>query len=265
MALWNLFLSTWTWEPSVIFGCLALLLGYVAALRFRLSRSALYFFAGVFVLLLALISPLDMLGDLYLLSAHMLQHLLLVLVVPPLLLLGIPESLAQEALHWPLLARLERLFMRPLVAWFIGVGTLTLWHAPALYEAALEYEPIHILEHLAFIASSVIFWLPVLTPLKARRLSPLATAWYLMPAASATTLLGLAIAYAPHVLYPFYLRTTDPRGILFLLRDQWGINAKSDQETAGLMMWVPGSFVYLGAIMIPIARWFNFSDQRSEA
>ncbi len=264
MALENLLTSTWTWDPSVVLGCIGLLVAYVAALRFRLSRTTIYFFAGVLVLLFALVSPIDTLGDLYLLSAHMLQHLLLVLVVPPLLLLGIPEPLARQALRWPLLARLERFFRQPVLAWFIGVGTLTGWHAPVLYDAALENVQIHILEHLMFLASSLIFWLPVLTPLQEERLSPLQIALYLMPAASATTLLGLAIAYAPHVLYPFYLRTFDPRGILALLREQWGLDPKSDQEIAGLMMWVPGSFVYLGAIMISLARWFNLFDQASE-
>ncbi len=104
MTAWQLFLSTWSWDPSVLVGCAALMTAYLAAVRFRPTRRAIYFAAGVVWLLLALVSPLDALGDAYLFSAHMLQHLLLLLVVPPLLLLGIPAELAERALARPGLA-----------------------------------------------------------------------------------------------------------------------------------------------------------------
>jgi len=92
-------MSTWDWEPTVLAGCAALAVGYVVVVRPRGIR-AVSFMAGVLTLLLALISPLDALGDTYLFSAHMLQHVLLILVVPPLLLLGIPPQVAERALRW---------------------------------------------------------------------------------------------------------------------------------------------------------------------
>lgn len=98
MTTWQFLTSTWSWEPSILLGCALLLAGYLAAVRFRLDGRQLLFVAGDLVLLLALVSPLDELGDTYLFSAHMAQHLLLVLVVPPLFLLGIPPQLAERVL-----------------------------------------------------------------------------------------------------------------------------------------------------------------------
>ncbi len=264
MPLWKI-LGLWDWDPSVLLGCAARLLWSRLASSGRPPRRWLYFVAGDLVLLLSLVSPIDTLGDLYLFSAHMLQHLLLVLVVPPLLLVGIPEQMASGLLRRPAIRRLERALRQPLVAWVVGVGVLSLWHLPVMYDAALENDSIHIVEHLCFLASAVVFWWPVFTPIRKDRLSPLAGALYLMPAASATTLLGLVLAYNSHVIYPFYLQPPDPFGLLPFLRDSWGLDPKSDQEIAGLMMWVPGSFVYLGVIMFQIGRWFNLFEGTSQA
>ncbi len=175
MTFRHFLLTAWSWDPSVVLGCAALLGGYLAALRLRPPRRAWAFAAGVVILLLALVSPLDPLGDTYLFSAHMFQHLLLELVVPPLLLLGIPADLAQAVVARPSLRRIEDLLGRPVVAWLIGVGMLYLWHVPALYNAALGNENIHAVQHLCFLITATIFWWPALTPLAARRLSPLGT------------------------------------------------------------------------------------------
>ena len=98
-------------------------------------------------MLLALISPLDPLADEYLFSAHMLQHLILELVVPPMLLLGITPRFARAVIDRPALARLDRVLGNPLVAWMLGIATLAVWHLPRLFDAALGNEYIHIVEH----------------------------------------------------------------------------------------------------------------------
>ena len=98
----QLLTSAWNWEPTVLAGCAALAAGYVVVAR-PLGIRAVSFMAGVLALLLALTSPLDTLGDTYLLSAHMLQHFLLILVVPPLLLLGIPPRVAERVRRRPVL------------------------------------------------------------------------------------------------------------------------------------------------------------------
>jgi cytochrome c oxidase assembly factor CtaG len=100
--------TAWDWEPSILIGCAALAAAYCLATRCRVVTKALYFFAGVLLLALDLMSPLDRLGDEYLLSAHIAQHFLLALIVPPLLLLGIPAQESKGAMaRWPLLAGLN--------------------------------------------------------------------------------------------------------------------------------------------------------------
>jgi len=256
MTFGQLLVSGWDWEPSVILGCFGLMIGYLFAVRFCCFNKALFFSAGVLILLLALVSPLDTLADNYLFSAHMLQHLVLVLVVPPLLLLGIPESTARRALKWRFVERSANLLGHPLLAWLLGMGTFWVWHMPALYNAALANERLHIAEHLSFLASSAIFWSPVLSPVTEKRLSPAVVVLYLMPAGMINTLLGIVLAFFPGVLYPAYLHPADPIGILHLIRNEWGLSARSDQELGGMLMWFPGGLVYAGVILTILFRWF---------
>ncbi len=261
MTNWQVIATAWDWDPTIVLGCLALLVGYAFAVGFRSTWVALCFVLGDLVLLLALVSPIDVLGDYYLLSAHMLQHLLLVLVVPPLLLLGIPSSMWQKARRHKLVRRFDQLLSQPVVAWLVGILTLSIWHLPVLYEAALESERIHIVEHLSFIISAVIFWYPAIAADAEHRLSSLGAMIYFNAAGMENTLLGILIAFSPHVLYSTYLQPQDPLRILAWIREGWGLSAASDQEIAGLMMWVPGSFPYLIVTFALLIRWFANGDK----
>src|SRR5919202_999215 len=205
MTTGQLLTSTWDWEPTVLAGCAALAAGYVVVARPRGIR-AVSFMAGVLTLLLALISPLDALGDTYLFSAHMLQHFLLILVVPPLLLLGIPPRMAERALRWEPASWAEWVFGQPVLAWLLGIGSLWVWHAPALYDAALANEGLHVVQHLCFLVTSTIFWWVVIAPVPERwRLNLLASAAYLLLASLVSSLLGVILTFAPPGLYPPYL------------------------------------------------------------
>ena len=95
-------------------------------------------------MLLALISPLDVLADDYLFSAHMLQHMLLVLAVPPLLILGLPRELRESIVRIPALGTIERALRNPLIAWTLGMAALWIWHMPRLYDATLASEATHL-------------------------------------------------------------------------------------------------------------------------
>jgi cytochrome c oxidase assembly factor CtaG len=260
MTLRHFLWITWGWDPSVVLGCAALLGAYLAAVRFRLSRGAGSFGAGILVLLLALVGPIDTLSDTYLFSVHMLQHVLLVLAVPPLLLLGLPPALARKALAQPALRGIEGVLGRPALAWLLGMGTLWAWHLPTLYTAALESKNIHIAEHLCFLTTATIFWWPVLTPLPERRLAPLGAVLYLLPASMASSLLGILFVFAPRIVYPFYLHPDDPLGLLPLLRGTWGLTPAVDQVLGGLIMWVPGCLVYLGFAIVPLFRWLSEAE-----
>ena len=233
---------------------------YLAAVRVCLSRLTVTFGVGVLVLFLALAGPVDALSDTYLFSVHMLQHVLLILAVPPLLLLGVPSTLARQLLAWPFLGGIERILGQPVVAWILGMGTLWVWHLPVLYTAALESESLHIVEHLCFLVTATIFWWPVLAPVTERRLGPLAAVLYLFPASMASSLLGILFVFAPRIVYPFYLHPDDTLGILPLLRGAWGLTPATDQALGGLIMWVPGCLVYLAFALVPLFRWLNEAD-----
>jgi cytochrome c oxidase assembly factor CtaG len=257
MTTWQLLTSSWDWEPSVLIGCAALIVIYMAMVHSQISGDVLFFISGVIVLLLALVSPLDTLGDTYLFSAHMLQHILLVMIVPPLLLCGITSWLARKMLSWQPLAKTERPLRRPVLAWLLGIGTLFVWHAPLLYNATLKNEAIHIVEHLCFLVTSTIFWWPIFAPLEESRLVPLAAIGYLFAAATASTMLGIILTFASTGLYPAYLHPFDTLNILSLIRNQWGLSPEIDQQFGGLLMWILGSLIYICVIMFLLARWYG--------
>ncbi len=229
---------TWDWEPSVVIGCGALAIGYIAIVRKHGFRRAPYFLAGVLLLLLDLVSPIDSLADHYLFSAHIVQHFLLALVIPPLLLLGTPSF------ELGALGKLERAIGQPPVSWLAGVGTMLVWHIPALFNAALANDGLHIFQHLSFLVTGTIFWWPIVGPLQGRHLPALASVSYLFSACACCSLLGAFLTFGPIGLYPAYI-------------GYMGLDAKSDQQLGGLLMWVPGCFVYLSGILATVIRWYG--------
>lgn len=228
---------SWDWEPSVVIGCAALAIGYLALVRKHGFRRVPWFLAGVLLLLLDLVSPLDTLADRYLFSAHVVQHFLLALVIPPLLLLGTPRFDLGR------LNKLERAIGQPPVSWLLGVGAMLAWHIPVLFNAALANDGLHIFQHLSFLVTGTIFWWPILAPLEDRHLSALAAVSYLFSACVCCSLLGAFLTFAPVGLYPTYA-------------GYMGLDAKSDQQLGGLLMWVPGCFVYLSGILATAMRWY---------
>jgi len=248
-------MNEWDWEPSVIAGCTALAIGYWVIARKRGLNRAGYWFAGVVVLLLDLVSPIDALGDQYLFSAHVVQHFLLALVIPPLLLLGVPRWFAEAALDRPTLRQAERVLGQPPVSWLLGVGAMLAWHVPALFNAALASDGLHVFQHLSFLVTGVIFWWPIVGPLEQRHLPALTAVTYLFSACLCCSLLGAFLTFGPVGLYPAYL--SHPVG-------PFGLDPKSDQQLGGLVMWVPGCFVYLGAILTRVARWYAAPESNKE-
>jgi cytochrome c oxidase assembly factor CtaG len=215
--------------------------------RFGAGRLAT-FLAGLAALVVALESPLHALGA-SLLQAHMAQHLLLMMVAPPLLLLGAPllpilKGLPRDIvrawlvplLAWPPLVRLGRAIVHPAVAWVLFVGSTWAWHMPSLYERALASENWHYAQHAFFLSTALAFWWPVVQPWPSRRVWP---AWALIPylvlADLQNTVLSAWLAFSDRVIYPAY--EAAPR--------LWGISALADQAAAGAIMWVPGSLAFL--------------------
>jgi putative membrane protein len=264
MTTWDFWLSAWDWEPSVAIGCAALAIAYLLLARPRQSLKTALFLSGVVILLIDLVWPIDTLGDRVLLSAHVLQHFLLARIIPPLWLLGTPRKLVEAALRYGWVARTERVLARPAVSWPIGVLPMIVWHIPALFNAALGSDPLHIFQHLSLLVSGTIFWWPILGPLPDRRPGPLAAIAYLFSACTACSVLGAALTFMPVGAYPVYAQAAGHDELLRLVRSGWGLDPKTDQQIGGLLMWVPGCLVYLTAILGSVARWFATAD-RAEA
>lgn len=259
------FFRGWEFHPSVLAGCVVFLGAYLRWVRPRSARQTLYFALGTAALCFALVSPLDPLGDDYLFSAHMVQHLFLWLAAPPLWLLGLPEDWTNRVLDRPGIRQAEGSLGRPGAAWFLGIGTLWAWHLPVLYNLTLASEPVHIAEHLDFLVTGTIFWWPVLAPGRARRLAGPGAILYLFLGGLANTALGILLTFAPLGYYPAYQHPEDELGALTLIRDRWGIDPKSDLELGGLFMWVLGGLVFLWAILAVLARWYGAAGETEPA
>jgi putative membrane protein len=256
-------MTAWDWEPSIIVGCATLAAGYYLLTRGLASSRRLYFLSGVLLLLLDLVSPLDRLGDEYLFSAHIVQHFFLALIVPPLLLLGIYQCWTDALLRRPLIRWLERHIGHPACSWLLGVGTMLLWHLPVLFNAALGNDVLHVIQHLSFLVTGVVYWWPILAPIEQTRLSVVGSISYLFTACMSCSLLGAALTFGPPGLYPAYLHPRDSLGILPLIRDGWGLDPGNDQHLGGLLMWVPGCFVYLSGVLWTLARWYGVPEYTS--
>jgi putative membrane protein len=287
MTTQELLLTAWDWEPSVVVGCAALVIGrFLIAQKQAIAKtkthaitkthaasyravtkgsgsSAASFLIGVLLLLLALASPIDTLADSYLFSAHVVQHFLLALIIPPLWLLGTPRPLTESALRVPPIRRVEQALAHPPVAWTLGVGAMIAWHLPPLFNAALANPALHIFQHLSFLITGVIFWWPVLAPVEEQRMAPLHSIAYLFSACVCCSLLGALLTFIPPGAYPAYLNPDDRLGILRLVRTGWGLDPKTDQQLGGLLMWVPGCFVYLSGILATAARWYGATEQEA--
>lgn len=248
----------WNFQPSILLGITFLLGGYLAAIgplrtNFPDARPVsngrvVSFFIGVLCIIAALVSPIDDIGDHYLFSVHMTQHLLLTLAAPPLLLLGTPDWLARPLLALPLVLRLGRYLTRAAPALLLFNFVFVAYHVPALYEMSLQNESLHIAIHILLMITATVTWMPVLSPLQELpRLSYPFQILYLFLAAIPPTILAALITFATDVLYPTY--ASAPR--------VFGIPAIDDQQIAGLVMWIPGTTVYLTALSLVFFKWFG--------
>src|SRR5439155_3313945 len=206
------------------------------------------FLGGLMAIFLALASPLEPFAALVL-QAHMAQHLLLMMVAPPLLWLGAPlfpllRGLPEPVrLYWaaPLfrsqtLRRACARLTHPAVALPVFVAATWLWHAPALYDLALHSPGWHFVQHASFLGAALLFWYPVVRPYPSR---PRWSAWLLFPyliiADLSNTILSALFTFSNRVLYPYYAEV--PRLA--------GLSVLEDQSAAGVLMWVPGSVAFL--------------------
>jgi len=255
-------ISAWNWNPWVIAICVATILIYSARNRFRFNRKTGWLLAGLAVFFLTLVSPIDALADGYLFSAHMLQHLLLLLVVPPLILLSLPSTPVPSRFQSGRWQWLNWILRHPVATWFLGVGGMWLWHAPALCNAAVTNAWVHRLQYVSLVVMGFAFWWPIIGPWSKQRLSPLAGIIYLFSACVGCTVLGIIITFSPVEVCSIYLHPMDRLGILPLIQNQWGLTPAKDQQLGGLLMWVPACLIYFCGIIGLFARWHGETGEK---
>lgn len=220
------------------------------------TRQKAAFVAGVAVLWFSAAGPIHDIGEHYLFSAHMLQHLLEVLVVPPLLLVGTPAWMFRLLIRNDRVRKFVGRASRPLVATLVFNGALMALHIPALMTASIGNEPLHLGVHVVLVATAIFMWMPVMSPVdEIPRLSPLAQLGYLFIQTILPTVPASALTFGNAVLYPVY--ETFPR--------LWGISAADDMRFSGLIMKTVAGFYLWGIITVKFFRWANGEERRERA
>ncbi|MBI3967908.1 MAG: cytochrome c oxidase assembly protein [Chloroflexi bacterium] len=267
--------TAWNWEPAILLGLVLATYIYargVAALWRRAGcgrgvrrwQTGAYV-AGLLALSVALISPLNALGT-ALLSAHMVQHLAIILVAAPAIVLGapivpflwaLPEDTRRSLPGWwrrmPLMRVCWTLLSQPLVVWGLHTMVLWIWHLPTLYQAALRDEFVHGLEHASFLAAASLFWWTLVhTGARARLGGHGAGVLFVFTTAVQGSALGALMTFVRTPWYPAYAPSTLA----------WGLSPLEDQQIAGLIMWMPASFVYVAASIVLVVAWLQAAERR---
>jgi len=266
--------TAWSWEPGVVIPlALTAVLYVVGVIRIysrnrrtpAISRWRVAAFAlGWIVLAIALVSPLHKLGS-ALFSAHMTQHELLMVVAAPLLAIGKPLIAFLFALPMPWRERLGRMtssraFRRgwlwltaPLVVWALHGLTLWIWHLPSLYQATLDDEFIHALQHISFLGTALLFWWTLIEG-RYGRLGYGAALIYVFTTALHSSVLGALITFTQQLWYPIYSGRTLP----------WHLTALEDQQLGGLIMWIPSGTVFVVVGLAMLGAWLGESERRQK-
>lgn len=238
---------SWPFDPTVYAGLAIFSLDYVLLARGRgiRARHGIWFALGVLTLWVALETPIDTLGDHYLMSVHMVQHVLLLFVAPPLLLLGLTPKMAATLLRIPPL----RWLTRPWPAQIVAGAVLIAWHLPPLYDATLRSETVHILEHVTFIATGLLWWWPALRATSSVSGVTLGEGWklvYLFAGTLPQDAVALPLMFSRVTFYAFY--DTAPRLVSWL-------TPSIDQDIAGAVMMLAAKVGVLVAMLVIFFRW----------
>ena len=241
---------TWPFDVTVYLGLLVLYFGHALLARVAPDASrkhTIYFLLGLFTVWLALETPIDTIGDYYLDTVHMLQHVLLAFAAPPLLLLGLSPDMARRLVRIPG----ARALTEPVPAQLIAAVIMVAWHLPVLYDATLQNEELHIVEHLMFIAGGVVLFWPILDATSAHarwRMSAGAKLVYMLLATLPQDGVALVLIFSRSTFYEYY--ASAPR--LFE-----GYTALIDQTIAGAVLMIFGKVTLGVAAAVVFFRWFG--------
>jgi putative membrane protein len=222
------------------------------------------FFVGWTTIFVSVISPLEAWSQ-RLFSAHMIQHMLLMMVAAPLMawseptvtaLWALPVTRRREVSQW-WRSRWEALWQRvshPALVWLLYAGVVTVWHLPTLYQAAAQNNLIHNLEHISFFAISFLFWRTVVRCGRPGEMGYGLGILFLFTAMLYSAIFAAAITFSRTPWYPYYA----------FQAIQWGMAPMEDQQLAGSIMWIPGKLVHLAGVMALMLSWFKQMDRQEE-
>ncbi len=213
------------------------------------------FAGGLAAIVVALVTPLDSLGD-QLMVMHMVQHILLLDVAPILLILGLTKVLLRPVTrHVQAIEQGAGFLAHPAFAVLAYGGVLWLWHIPAMYDRAQGNALVHVVEHACFFAVGALYWWHVLSPIRGRRrLSGLGSVAYMTGGKLLVGLLGIVLAFAPSVIYPFYAHKPH----------YWGLTPLEDQSLAGLAMALEQSVVMGIALVVLFVQMLTESEREAQ-
>jgi len=260
--LWN----HWHVHYEVLIGLSAIQLLYlvfVGPVRKRYDfadsvdpRQTLIFTSAILITLFSLVSPLHVLSDTYLFSAHMLQHVLLTLIVPPMFILGTPKWIFRKILLARYLFWLSRIFTNPFITFILFNMVFSLWHIPEMYNLSLSNRLVHISEHLMFIATATLMWWPITSPIpELPRLSYPFQMMYLFLLSIFQIVVFAPITFSNFPIYKLYADA--PR--------VWSsISPLADQQIGGIIMKLSGSLIFITLIIVAFFRWFKNDDGQTK-
>ncbi len=222
----------------------------------RFSRKSPLFFSAVILFILVTLSPLDFLSKYYLFSAHMVQHIVLLLIIPPLILTGTDKDFLEKVFRTGFFKKAGNFLFYPVVAWFLGVGSMWIMHLPAFMMRMNNSTFLMDSQMIILPVLGLFFIWPVYSPISFRRLEPLKSSVYLFLACVGCTVLGILITFAPPDMFTSGMQPAN-MNVINMIHSDWGINDSTDQMMGGLIMWVPACIIYLTNIMIILFRWFT--------
>jgi putative membrane protein len=248
---------SWTFDPGAV--VLMVLATVVYVRRWRTVRAPvgklLLFLGGILAAFIALCSPVDVLGE-QLFLMHMVQHILLLDVVPVLCILALSKVLLRPVTRR--LMHLERAagpIAHPAFAVALYVGTMWIWHIPAMYDLALEHPLVHVTEHVVFTVAGGLYWWHLLSPIPSRHgFKGMGPVLYMLVTKLLVGALGIALAFSPDAIYSFY--EEQPR--------YWGLSAGTDQAVGGLIMATEQSIIMGIALVVLFVRALTDSEREEE-
>jgi cytochrome c oxidase assembly factor CtaG len=270
LKIMNSIFSYWYFDPVIVLLMTGMCLLYLFTANFKLSYKSLYLVVAGFLIILCTASPLHFLGKNYLFSAHMLSHVLMILIAGPFIVASLPK---ENRFQKQLVFFSKKILKTPIIAWLCGVAIMWFWHIPSIFNRLFEMNQvagIHLmsslmyLQYISMLVAGIIFSWPIINPYKPYRLGPLGGVLYLSTACVFCSLLGLIITFSHVGTYTHYINIADNYGFLPMIRNSWKISEAADQQIAGLIMWVPCCFIYLSASMLLLINWFN-SDYKNLA